>query len=533
MQIPLTFNLRRIVAVLTSLAVVAAVMVGVQATSAQASNVIGVTNGEFGEDQAFDVQRLPAFAECEAGPPATFDSFQVTVSGDPRPYSDTTGGPVSLAGGRYLKVVDVSDDFPDEPWGLALYNSDDEELQYSSGSWNTNPGSVFTESGTISGVRGSSGFFHNSSNDYGTFVSIFTPLESGQQVVYTPSGLENNCEYADFGWAEGWYAFGKADYLNSMPVPGVPVGFDDDAELSDLDIPGLPLTPAFSPEVLDYTGTTGEPTADIGLNPSNPGAAVEVNGVVLEPGSDTARVDLVCGINVIPVVVTSTDGTSTDTYNLSVTRSCTAPNVPGKPTVVSGGVGKALVTVHPTSGGVAATSYLVTGQPGGQTCTVPASSNPLSCSVAGLSQGGNYTFRATATNEFGTSGPSVPSDAYQAGSPAVSKPNKKPAKIKTQGKSTGNKFRVSWRKPSNTSTSRPVSKYRLTVQMRGSKRVIIVKNTPRTKTRYTLTRKQLLRATRSVRGESRSSLVYYVKVRAVNAKGNGPAATTRIVLRAK
>lgn len=118
-------------------------------------------------------------------------------------------------------------------------------------------------------------------------------------------------------------------------------------------------------------------------------------------------------------------------------------------------------------------------------------------------------------------------------SKVVLKHNKKPRSLKAKGKATGNKFKVSWKKPSNTSAKRPVSKYKLTVQVRGKKKVVITKNVSKKKRSYTLTRKQLLKALRlSTRGEINRA-AYRVKVRAVNARGNGPAAakTFRMIVR--
>jgi hypothetical protein len=85
--------------------------------------------------------------------------------------------------------------------------------------------------------------------------------------------------------------------------------------------------------------------------------------------------------------------------------------VPGAPTAVvaTAADGRATVTftAPASSGGAAITSYTATASPGGRTATGPDS--PLA--VDGLDNGTSYTFTVVATNAFGDSFPSAPSDA--------------------------------------------------------------------------------------------------------------------------
>ena len=84
---------------------------------------------------------------------------------------------------------------------------------------------------------------------------------------------------------------------------------------------------------------------------------------------------------------------------------------PDTPTVsaVTTGNESATVTVSSAGTGGAPTSYIVTAQPGGATCSITAPAT--SCSIAGLTNGTPYTFKAVAINSSGTSGSSYSSSA--------------------------------------------------------------------------------------------------------------------------
>ena len=106
-----------------------------------------------------------------------------------------------------------------------------------------------------------------------------------------------------------------------------------------------------------------------------------------------------------------------DTSTASV--AVTPKTIPGAPSVsaVSGSPGTATVTVTApaSNGGSAITGYTITSAPGGFTCTVAPSANPLACDISTLVNGTSYTFTAVATNIVGDS---VASSATSSVTPA-------------------------------------------------------------------------------------------------------------------
>lgn len=95
-----------------------------------------------------------------------------------------------------------------------------------------------------------------------------------------------------------------------------------DANLSALASSAGALAPAFSPATTSYAASVGHGIVSITVTPTvaDPGATVSVNGSPVASGSASNPVALVVGPNVIQTVVTASNGATTKTYTITVTR---------------------------------------------------------------------------------------------------------------------------------------------------------------------------------------------------------------------
>ncbi|MCO5950471.1 cadherin-like beta sandwich domain-containing protein, partial [Mucilaginibacter flavidus] len=99
-----------------------------------------------------------------------------------------------------------------------------------------------------------------------------------------------------------------------IPLPPVP--------LTSLAVSTGTLSPGFSPGVNNYTVAVNGAVQTITLTPSvsDATATITVNGASTPSGSASAPITLTVGVNNIPVVVTASDGLTTDSYTVAVTR---------------------------------------------------------------------------------------------------------------------------------------------------------------------------------------------------------------------
>ncbi len=100
-----------------------------------------------------------------------------------------------------------------------------------------------------------------------------------------------------------------------------------DATLSALTLSSGTLSPSFASGTITYTASVGNGASSLTLTPTtNSGGTVTINGNAAASGQGFP-VSLSVGDNMLSIVVTAADGTTTKTYTLTVTRAAAAPVV--------------------------------------------------------------------------------------------------------------------------------------------------------------------------------------------------------------
>ena len=104
------------------------------------------------------------------------------------------------------------------------------------------------------------------------------------------------------------------------PPPPPPPVQSNNANLATLSLDAITLVPAFQPAVLDYTASTDflDRTTNLTATLEDATATIQVDGIAFDPAG--IDIDLAENANVIQVVVTAEDGTTTRTYSVTVTR---------------------------------------------------------------------------------------------------------------------------------------------------------------------------------------------------------------------
>jgi hypothetical protein len=165
------------------------------------------------------------------------------------------------------------------------------------------------------------GYFHDRDNGAPNYIakwngSGWSPLGTG-----TDGAVRGIAATASGNIYVGGYFNSAGGVANT---PHIADYFDpsSNADLSDLVLSSGTLEPPFASGTTAYTAEVVKSIAQITITPtaSNLYAEIEVNGVVVASGNPSGTINLDFGDNLINIVVTAQDGTTTKTYAVIVRR---------------------------------------------------------------------------------------------------------------------------------------------------------------------------------------------------------------------
>ncbi len=175
-----------------------------------------------------------------------------------------------------------------------------------------------------------------------------------------------------------------------------------DATLSNLVLSQGTLTPGFASGTTSYTASVGNAVTSLTVTPTvtDANATITVNGTSVTSGSASGAINLTVGDNTLTIIVTAQNGTTTETYTVTVNRAAPPATItlsPAGGALTAGQVGTAYSQTFTASGGTGPYSYAVTSGalPGGlslNTSTGEVTGTPTAAGTA------NFTITATDAN---------------------------------------------------------------------------------------------------------------------------------------
>lgn len=161
------------------------------------------------------------------------------------------------------------------------------------------------------------------------FAALGSPKEGRIDYSDHAQFLQDNRVYIIKGFANGFPMDNNAFFLldisdlepNIFKVQQVTGRTPSaDAALSALSLGSATLSPAFADDTKTYTASTTNATNAINATPADAGASITItlNGTEVPNGSSLTWAE---GTNTVEIVVTAEDGTTTETYTVTVTKS--------------------------------------------------------------------------------------------------------------------------------------------------------------------------------------------------------------------
>lgn len=280
----------------------------------------------------------------------------VTGDGNKKPIgmNRQVGEGVSVTGGVYpekakVKIKDLRPETIGNLLSLMAVDANGKSRQVRDLLLIVNPQDYFQRVMPATTVMAPDGTYRNDILPYPMTVIQSAALEPGAAILgmgyryFAAAGTspEGRIEYSDhYQFLEDNRVYLIKAYANGMPLDNnafvyldisglTPAAYrveqvtrtpSDDATLADIKIGSLALTPNFDSATMEYTATTTNATNTVKATPADAGAKIKVsvNNIVIDNGSAATWNS---GSNTVKVGVTAADGTTTELYTVTVTKS--------------------------------------------------------------------------------------------------------------------------------------------------------------------------------------------------------------------
>ena len=250
---------------------------------------------------------------------STFGVVGSTADVDARDNTDTTytdddkGVSIYWLGGN--KVADDYEDFYDGDWADEANAKDESGNDRSTSGQPLTPNSDFPFTGSNhDGTESTSALLGSSRALGGDSVRIgwLNSATSGNGPLSSGTSLVSGAIRPLYGLS------------GVFVVPAA--AMSDDATLSELSLSGVTLSPSFAADTLAYTASVGNDVASttVTATATHDGATVAIVPVDADDTADGHQVTLGVGDTAVSVTVTAEDGTTTQTYAVTVTRAAQA-----------------------------------------------------------------------------------------------------------------------------------------------------------------------------------------------------------------
>ena len=171
------------------------------------------------------------------------------------------------------------------------------------------------------------GFFSLSNTAWANITAVTIPAGSDSAAFYYKDTVSGTPTITIAG--AGLTGAAQQETITSNPT---------DATLSSLTISAGTLTPVFASGTTGYTDNVANSVTSVTVTPtaSQAGATITVNGAAVTSGKASGVINLNAGSNTIMIIVTAPDGTTKDTYTITVNEALssatqiTAYSLPGQ-----------------------------------------------------------------------------------------------------------------------------------------------------------------------------------------------------------